>query len=78
MPHCKQRGYTETADGQKVTFHRIPADEGMKKMWLVKIKRDEDSSFKVIQRIISILPIVASKYKMPYDCKLFHMGVGPA
>lgn len=47
VPLCTKPGYVLDNTGQKVTFHKFPQAEHLKKTWFIKIRRDEGDKFRV-------------------------------
>ncbi|XP_070536915.1 uncharacterized protein [Ptychodera flava] len=47
VPLCPSYGKIHVPGHGDVTYHKIPQKEEIKKLWLAKIRRDEDKTFKV-------------------------------
>jgi hypothetical protein len=45
VPLCKNWGQTGAVD-QVVSYHVFPKDPELRRMWLIKIKREENKQFK--------------------------------
>ncbi|XP_074645882.1 uncharacterized protein LOC141902141 [Tubulanus polymorphus] len=61
VPLCHKAGYL-IEKGEKVTFHRFPKDENLRRQWIIKIKRDPGDNFKIKDHTF-----VCSRHFLPED-----------
>ena len=44
MPHCCAHNCSnQSSNNEKISFHALPSDEKLKKIWLQRIRRDKDN-----------------------------------
>ena len=47
VPLCTKKGYRDEETGEKVSYFKFPAEEGLKKLWIHAIRRDEGKNFQI-------------------------------
>ena len=47
MPLCTKKGYHEEEIGEKVSYFKFPNEEGLRKLWIRAIRRDEGKNFHI-------------------------------
>ena len=47
VPLCTKKGYREEETGEKVSYFKFPTEEGLRKLWIHAIRRDEGKSFQI-------------------------------
>ena len=47
VPLCTKKGYREEETGEKISYFKFPAEEGLRKLWIHAIRRDEGKHFQI-------------------------------
>ena len=70
VPLCTKKGYREEETGEKISYFKFPTEEGLRKLWIHAIRRDEGKNF-----LISNTTKVCSRHFKSDDLKKSFNGV---